>query len=123
MAPMRPLVRPVGTMPSKTLKVPPPKPGISVPRVVSQIAKVTTAAATGTPINRSQPVKVGGSLPSIALRGLKPKTSAPVVSGAMPRRVWLNPVSAQPVMGRPGAPQQSHMREVGRMRAITRNTR
>ena len=122
--PLRPSIRPVGVMPNKTVKVPAPVPGIAVPKVISQVAKVVTGAATNTPvIKRAAPLRTGNPVRPIALRGLTPRVSAPLVSGAMPRKVWTNPLAAAPAVGRPGAGQPSHTREVGRGRVISRNTR
>lgn len=122
MPPLRPNIRPVGTIPNKTVKVPPPVPGVAVPKVISQVAKVATAAQTGTRV-KVTPIRTGNTLRPVALRGLTPRVSPPVVSGAMPRRVWVNPSTAAPAVGRPGAAQPSHVREVGRGRVVTRSTR
>lgn len=86
-------------MPTKSLKVPAPKPGVPVPKLVSSAAKILTARATGT---RLQSIPNVARVPALSAPRAAPKIARAIAPGAMPRKTFVSPKVAVPM--RPRAP-------------------
>lgn len=85
-----------GAIPNKTNKVPAPRPGVPVPKMVSAVAKIVTARVTGTPLPKLQNTP---GAPTLNLRR-PPSSTRPIAPGAMPRKTFVSPKAAVPMRPR-----------------------
>ena len=108
-----------GIIPAKVAKVPAPWPGVPVPKMVSQVAKILTAGRTNTPV-RSIP------RPSTVRAPVRvaPRLQRPIAPGMIPRKVWVSPKAAVPMRPRfPGANSPTVFDRLTRGRILQRGTR